>query len=230
MSRTTDARDGAQKWLRRSIVAAVLVGAASSPLWWNAGSFAQQRTDQRQQGQQPQQQQQPPSEQQLAELMKKYEEAATPGQFHEHLKPLAGDWEVTAEFQSPAGSMTSHGKASCEWMLDGRFLKQDFSGSMMDREFSGMGFTGYDNSTRKYQSTWMDSMSTAIFYMEGDIDEEGKILTLTGQGVDPATGEMKTYKHVWRMESSDQNVMEMYEPGPEGQMTRTATLTYKRVR
>lgn len=218
-----------RKWVRRGLVAAVFVGVASSPLWWNAAGFAQDRTNQRRDQNQPQKQQEP-DEAQMAEMIKKYEEAAAPGKFHDYLKPLAGNWQVSVEFTGPGGVMTSQGQATSEWVLGERFIKQEFSGEMMGREFKGIGYTGYDNSTKQYQATWMDSMSTAIFYMEGAADEEGRVITLHGQGVDPLSGEMKTYKHVWRLESDEQNVMEMYEPGPEGQMTKTATLTYKRAR
>lgn len=211
-----------RRWLRRGLVAFVFVAVASSPLWWNTGSFAQERTAE-QQGRE-----QPPSDEAMAEIMKKYQEAATPGKSHDLLKPLAGTFTVTAKFDSPQGTITSTGKASCEWVLDGRFLKQDFSGDMMGAPFTGIGYTGYDNSTKKYQATWMDSMSTAIFYMEGEADTAGKTLTLTGEGMDPATGQMKKYQHVWHLDNKDELTFEMFEAGAGGQMTKMATMTYRR--
>ncbi|MEP6887745.1 MAG: DUF1579 family protein [Nitrospirales bacterium] len=30
-----------------------------------------------------------------------------------------------------------------------------------------MGVTGYDNHTKKYMATWMDSMGTGIYFFEG---------------------------------------------------------------
>ena len=211
-----------RRWLRRGLVAFVFVAVASSPLWWQAGSFAQERTAE-QQGRE-----QPPDN--MDEMMKKYAEAATPGKAHELLKPLAGTFDVTAEFDSPQGTIKSTGKATSEWVLDGRFIKQDFAGDMMGQPFTGIGYTGYDNSTRKYQATWMDSMSTAIFYMEGEMDTAGKTLTMTGEGFDPAAGKMVKHQHVYRLDNKDAIVFEMFAPGPDGQMAKMATLTYKRAR
>lgn len=212
-----------RRWLRRGLVAIAFVAVASSPLWWNAGTYAQERSS-KQQGRE-----QPPTDDQMAEMMKRYEEAAAPGKAHELLSPLVGTFNVTAKFESPQGTITSTGKSSCEWVLEGRFLKQDFTGMMESQKFTGIGYTGYDNSKKKYQATWMDSMSTAIFYMEGEVDSSGKTLTLTGEGMDPAAGEMKKYQHVWNLENKDEIVFEMFEVGAGGQPTKTATLTYKRV-
>lgn len=213
-------RTRVRTWTRRSLIAAVFVGTATSPIWWNATGFAQER--------QQQQQQQPPDEKQMAEMMEKFEEAAKPGKFHELLKPYAGKWEVSAVFGGPEGEMTSRGKATNEWVLGERFLKQDFSGDMMGQQFTGIGYTGYDNTSRQYQSVWMDSMSSAMFVIEGEASEDGKTISMTGQAADPMTGDMKNFRHVMKLVSNDQYIYEMYEPGPDGEMTKTATLTYNR--
>jgi len=217
-------RTSVRKWMRRGLVTAVFVGVASSPLWWNAAGFAQER-----QPAQPQEQkQQPPDEQQMAEMMKKFEEAAKPGKFHELLKPYAGKWQVSAVFGAPGAEMTSQGSATNEWVLGERFLKQEFSGDMMGQQFSGIGYTGYDNTSKQYQSVWLDSMSSAMFITEGEASEDGKTLTFTGQAEDPMTGEMKNFRHVMKLVSNDQYLYEMYEPGPGGEMNKSATLTYNR--
>ena len=211
-----------RRWLRRGLVAFVFLAVASSPLWWNAGGFAQEGSAQ-QHGRE-----QPPSDEQLAEMMRRYELAATPGKAHDLLSPLAGNFTVTAKFDSPDGVITSTGKATAEWILGGRFVRQNFSGDMMGQPFTGVGHTGYDNSRKLYQATWMDSMSTAIFYMEGQADASAKTLTLTGEGIDPAEGKMKKYQHVWHLDNADEIVFEMYELGAGDQKTKTATLTYSR--
>ncbi len=74
----------------------------------------------------------------------------------------------------------------------------------------------------------MDSMSSAMFVIEGEASEDGKTITMTGQAADPMTGDMKNFRHVMKLVSNDQYIYEMYEPGPDGEMTKSATLTYNR--
>ena len=38
---------------------------------------------------------------------------------------------------------------------------------MMGQPFSGVGIDGYDNLRKKYVTTWIDTMGTGIFSMEG---------------------------------------------------------------
>ena len=44
-----------------------------------------------------------------------------------------------------------------QMLLGGRFLQQEFSGEMMGSLYHGIGFTGHDNHTQKYVSTWMET-------------------------------------------------------------------------
>lgn len=213
------------RWARRVIVACVFGVTASAPLWWHAGASAVGLRQERQQ----QQGQAQPDAQQMAEMMQKYEEAARPGEFHGKLKSLAGRWQVTAEFGGPEGTMTSRGQATNEMVLGDRFLKQEFNGEMMGRQFEGIGYTGYDNTGRQYQSVWLDSMSSAMFMTEGEVDEGGNVISFTGEAMCPLTNQMKRFRHVLRIEGDDRYLFEMYEPGENGEMTRTTTMTYTRI-
>ena len=49
---------------------------------------------------------------------------------------------------------------------------------MMGQPFTGIGVTGYDNHAKKYLSTWIDSMGTGIFSMEGTASMDGETITL----------------------------------------------------
>ena len=51
--------------------------------------------------------------------------------------------------------------------------------------------SGYDNHTRKYVSTWMDSMSTGIMVFEGTAGADGKTITQTADYDDPVQGPMQ---------------------------------------
>ena len=89
---------------------------------------------------------------------------------------------------------------------------------MMGQQFTGIGMNGYDNHTKKYVSTWMDSMGTGIYYMEGKASGDGKTITQKGQYDDPIEGHMKL-RGVTKIVDSNSEIFEMYgtdKSGKEG--------------
>ena len=118
---------------------------------------------------------------------------------------------------------------SCEQkvLLDGRFLQQECTGEMMGGPFTGIGVTGYDNQTKKYVSTWMDSMGTGIFVMEGTGSADGKTITQKGSHADPVEGRM-THRAVTRIVDNNTEVFEMYNVGKNGKEMRMMEITYTR--
>lgn len=149
------------------------------------------------------------------EMMKRWQEAMTPGDAHKALEQFVGEWDAATRMwvegpQKPP--MESSGTSSSTMVLGGRFLRQDFSGQMMGMPFTGVGFTGYDNFKKKYVGSWMDSMSTSLATMEGTFDTAGKVLTTWGKMDEPMTGEKdKTIKYVLRILSPDKHVFEAYD-------------------
>ncbi len=115
-------------------------------------------------------------------MMEAYQKAAIPGAPHQQLAKLEGSWSTqTKEWMEP-NKPPRETAGSCEMktLLEGRFLQQECQGNMMGHPYSGIGTTGYDNIGKKYVSTWMDSMATGIFKMEGTASTDGKTITLVG--------------------------------------------------
>jgi hypothetical protein len=119
------------------------------------------------------------------------------------------------------------GSAEVKSLFGGRFIHEEFHGSMMGEPFSGIGMTGYDNATKKYVSTWTDSMSTNIMRTEGSYDAAKKAYTYDASYVDPLMGP-KTMRIVARVLDKDNHVSEFFEPGPDGQWVKMMELAYKR--
>jgi hypothetical protein len=122
------------------------------------------------------------------EMMKKWEEAMTPGPAHKNFEQFVGTWEAETKMwmNGPKGEpAVSKGSAEYKLALGGRYLQQEFSGEMMGQPFNGVGYTGYDNFGKKYVSFWIDNMSTAMSTMEGTMDKEGKTLTMWGKMDEP---------------------------------------------
>jgi hypothetical protein len=154
---------------------------------------------------------------------------AAPGEFHEHLKPLAGKWTQVVRWRMApeAPWEESKGVSTYTWVLGNRFLRQEVGGEMGGQPFEGLGYLGYDNFKKKYVSVWMDNMGTMMMFGEGTCDAAGKVITTTGEYDDPMTGGKKKSKSVLRI-GDDKHVYEMYSYGPDGKEFLSLEITYTR--
>lgn len=164
------------------------------------------------------------------EVMKKMAAAGAPGAAHKALEALVGEWTAEVKcWMDPKGEpMLSKATAKASWMLDGRFVREEFKGEMMGKPFIGVSLTGYDNMKQKYTSVWVDDMSTGILTSMGTMEGDGKVLTLTGK-MDCAMTDEKdvTIKQVLRILSADKHVFEMHDPRL-GEKSKTMEITYTR--
>lgn len=157
--------------------------------------------------------------------------AGTPGEPHKLLASMEGRWKaVVKSWQAPgAPPDVMEGTSENKMVLGGRYLKQMFKGSFAGQPFDGIGFTGFDNVTKKVQGVWMDSMSTGVMVSTGEIDASGKAIASVMTYGDPVTGKAKTSRDVVRIVGPDQHVMEMYDNGPDGKEFLMMEITYTRV-
>ena len=144
-------------------------------------------------------------------MMEAYAKLATPGEPHKLFASLAGSWTTTTKTWMEPGKppMKTTGSAEMKMLLGGRFLQQDFTGDMMGQPYSGMGISAYDNLRKRYVSTWIDTMGTGIFVMEGTASPDGKFITLTGQHEEPGGGHM-THRAIWKIVDNNTQTFEMY--------------------
>lgn len=158
-------------------------------------------------------------------MMEKFEKQGTPGEPHKRLAGMEGSWTTkTKSWMEPnKPPMESTGSCEQKMILGGRFLKQKCTGDMMGKTFEGVGVMGYDNQTKKYTSTWMDSMSTTLHVMEGTGD--GKTITQEGEYTCPIRGEMKL-RSVTKMVDQNTNIFEMYGTDKSGQEMKMMEITY----
>jgi len=161
-------------------------------------------------------------------MMEKFEKQGTPGEPHKRLASMEGSWNTkTKSWMEPnKPPMETAGTCEQKMILGGRFLKQKCSGDMMGKTFEGVGLTGYDNQTKKYTSTWMDSMSTTLHVMEGTSNDDNTI-TQEGQYTCPIRGEMKL-RSVTKMVDQNTNIFEMYGTDKSGQEMKMMEITYTR--
>ena len=162
-------------------------------------------------------------------MMERYAKLATPGEPHKQFASLAGSWTTkTKEWMEPGKPpMESTGSVEMKMLLGGRFLQQEFNGDMMGQSYSGIGITAYDNLRKRYVSTWIDTMGTGIFAMEGAASSDGKTITLRGHHDEPGGGRM-THRAVWKIVGSNAQTFEMYGAHHGGKETKMMEIIYTR--
>jgi hypothetical protein len=170
-----------------------------------------------------------PAEMDMQAMMDTYKKLATPGEPHKQLASLAGSWTTkTKSWMEPnKPPMESTGACEDKTLLDGRFLQQECTGEMMGQPYTGIGVHGYDNLTKKYVTTWMDSMGTGIFFMDGTASADGKTITLNGSHKDPMGGVMK-HRAVWKFVDANTQTFEMYMTEKDGKEMKMMEITYTR--
>ncbi|HZN65690.1 MAG TPA: DUF1579 domain-containing protein [Tepidisphaeraceae bacterium] len=155
---------------------------------------------------------------------------AKPGEHHDHLKAMEGEFDVESEMVSGPGAqpVKSKGTHKAQMMLGGRYLHGVFEGEMMGMPMTGHGLLGYDNQKQQYFSLWIDSMSTGIMISYGKCDKAGKVFTFKGDYEDPMTKSKKTYRMVTTVTDNNKHTFEWFEPGPNGKEYRMMKMTYTR--
>ena len=170
-----------------------------------------------------------PAKQAAMEAMQRL---GSPSEAHAVLKPLAGTWTYTGEFQmSPEEApevMT--GTTTNTLIFGGRFLRQETAGQMKDMPpFEGVGILGYDNVRKEYQSVWYDNMNTALMTGAGQYDPAAKALTLQGEFSCPMTGEAhRAFRDVWTIVDQDHTTYQSYMRTPEGREFKAMEIRYTR--
>ena len=171
----------------------------------------------------------PPMTPEQQKEMKLMMDAATPGEPHKKLAEMAGTWDATVTMWPAAGAppITSNGTAVDKLVLGGRYLQEEFSGTMMGGPFSGLGYTGYDNVAKQYVGTWMDTWSTGFMSSTGKADGKNTT-TYTATMSDAITGKTAKATNKITVVSKDKHVMEMWGPGKDGKTYKMMEITYTR--
>ena len=167
----------------------------------------------------------------MAAMMEKMKEYSTPNENHKVLQALAGNWDYKLSmWMSPdAKPEESSGTSSNEWIMDGRFLQQNVSGTSMGQPFSGMGLIGYDNLKKTYQTVWLDSMGTGMMTGASSFDADKKVFSESGHMSCPMIGGDRAYRTVTALKDNDHYSYEMYMTDPESNKEfKTMEINYTR--
>ena len=147
------------------------------------------------------------------------QEPPKPGKEHEQLKQRVGAWNAQSDFGN--GTMTYKMGLGELWLIG------DFEGEFGGMKFQGKSLDTYDAATRKYRSIWVDSFSTTPRMMEGTVDQESKVMTLTGEGLGPDSKPAK-YKSITEIKDADTVNYSLFLVDSNGKELPMVKITYKR--
>jgi hypothetical protein len=144
--------------------------------------------------------------------------AGVPGEMHKKLAKDVGTWKGKQTMWMGPGSQpaTSDCTSTVTPMMDGRFVKVDFSGEIPGMgPYNGMGIVGYDNVSKKFQATWLDNHSTGMSMGTGELSADGKTLTIEYNFTCPVTKKPATMRQVETYTSPTSKTMEMFGADPK---------------
>ncbi len=151
-----------------------------------------------------------------------------PGPVHKRLNDLAGTWDVALLYR--LGEKEHAGKATCEakWVLDGRFLQQDYHSRFQGKPYHVIQLLGYDNLRKKSIEIKMDNLSTGLLHNEGAISDDGKVITNVGEGLDPATNKPYKLRTVTTFVDNDHFTLEWFRANNAGKEEKMVSMAHTR--
>lgn len=157
-------------------------------------------------------------------------QAMTPGEMHTWLAKGAGTWNATVTaWMTPGGPpATNQGTMTTIMTLGGRYQHFQFKGEFANMPFEGAGTLGYNNVTGKFESTWMDNMSTGTMYLTGTYDKATRTMMLSGDFIDPVTKKNITQKEVSVWADDDHIKSEFFHKGADGKDVKVMEIAYVR--
>lgn len=164
------------------------------------------------------------------EQMAAWQKSATPGAQHKALAKAEGAYSTACKFwmtpDSPAKESAGH--SHFKMILGGRFLQENFHGTMAGMPFEGLGIIGYDNTKRRWTNVWMDTMGTMTMHQTGAASLDGRTINWVGSFTCPMTGKQQRVKSVSSCTGPDTHTFEMWNQAPDGKMFKSLEVAYTR--
>jgi hypothetical protein len=147
--------------------------------------------------------------------MQKCAEAAVPGPMQAKLMEEVGTWSGTNTMWMKPGAEPTKSPCSTKItaIMDGRFTQCEATGDMGGMPFHGMGIYGYDNVSKRFQSTWIDNCGTGMMQGTGELASDGT-MTWTYNYTCPITNKPAVMREVVKHPTKDTVINEMYGIDP----------------
>jgi hypothetical protein len=150
---------------------------------------------------------------------------------HKKLAEHVGTWKVACSFYMDPSQPPMQVEARETVEMFGPFWTISlFEADMFGAPFKGRATLGFEPKAGRYVSTWFDTMTPSLYHFTGTFDASGKVLEMSGEGIDCSTDRMTTYRTTEEHKSPDERVFEMFMTMPDGSEFKLFTHVYTRVK
>lgn len=156
--------------------------------------------------------------------------AAEPQKEHEWLQKLVGEWtyENEAIMGPDQPPMKSQGTESVR-SLGGLWTVAEGQGTMPDGDPATTVMTlGYDPQKNRFVGTWIGSMMTKLWIYDGELDADGRTLSLYSDGPSMTGEGTARYRDAIEVVSDDHRIFTGSMQGEDGSWNTFMTAHYRR--
>lgn len=165
-----------------------------------------------------------------AAIVKALDNAMDPGEGQKRLQFMVGTFDVKIRtWVDPSKPpIESTATSVCTWVLGNRYVQQMLSGYIGGEPFNGIGYAGFDNISKRYVATYMDTGGTGMDLFTGTLDAAGKSAKMTATIHDAIT--LKPVKAELRLgiAANGDHTSALWQAGPSGKMVKVLELQYTR--
>ena len=151
---------------------------------------------------------------------------------HLRLANLAGSWNGYTHtwFEKDILADESPMRGKISLVMDGRFIKYEYSGTINKDPFEGVMIWGFDLANTKCQCSWIDSfhMGTGMMLSEGT--ETGFGFTVLGSYGSSDMPEPWGWKTELEIINSDQFILRAFNISPTGDEAKATETIYHRIK
>jgi len=146
---------------------------------------------------------------------------------HRMLKDHAGTWKIACKFFMEPGQPPMEVAATETIEMVGElWTLSKYSCDMMGVPFVGRATLGYEPHAKRFVSTWIDSMSPALFVLMGQ--QKGDTLHMEGEAWSCMTNTVLKHRTTEKHINKNERLFEMFCTMPDGTEIRMMSNHYKR--
>lgn len=156
---------------------------------------------------------------------------AEPGEGHNQLNALLGDWEAEVKMWFAPGRppITFKETVKRESLFENRFVIEHVEAASAMGPYHAMAVLGYNNSEKRYEMFFIDNGGTAMNMWTGTFDTDKKTFTFSGNEVD-MSGKKVKFRTTIDCADKDKQIKTGFKPGKDGKEFKAFEITLTRTK